>query len=680
MTHRGDRVAAAGLWLCVLLAASCAAADDVREAAAIDAAAASQTLSLLVHPDCAHAVVSWPRAIGVNVTCVESRSPSSTAAAAWRPLVASMPTAATAVNVTAESEARVTVTASDHPQVQSLTFSTRGGGSAGGRAVLTFSEDPLQYLAQLSRLTVRNMDLSDRDLDMMVPAALEEIQFLSTNLADMFFGIEPRNETSRLRRVEFTGSALATLPGILSERRYRQRLTVVNLRIAPGLDNNPLRLNATFYANTFENIDAEALVASTNVRFVGNCTERARIPGKVLQVCMDATLPEDAEGREEGSVYWDTSDSTAEPTTVSSSGLSTGVVVAIVVVSVVALIAIVWAIARWKRWSCMGSLDASDKSNALLETSDTSSTAARHGAHLALEDEVALSLDEPAIQALRLSMDDLEVGELLSEGAFGKVYRGTFQHREPVAVKRLSVVRQRDAVQVICFLSEAKLMASLSHERIVTFLGIAWTVPTDLHVVTELLDGGDLRSLLARYKQQRAPTGFNAAKLRIASHIAEALTYLHSRTPAILHRDLKSNNVLLTKEPLSAKLVDFGVARPHAESTLTVGVGTLRWMAPEVMLGGRYAAAADVFSFGIVLSELDTHELPYHGVSQEMTDAAIMTRVALGALHVEFSLDADADVVALARACTAFEPSDRPSTQEVCDRMHSLLTSHLELS
>ncbi|KAJ0406706.1 hypothetical protein P43SY_004531 [Pythium insidiosum] len=651
MTHRNDRVAAAGWWLCVVLAALCAAADDVREAAAIDAAAASQTLSLLVHPDCAHAVVSWPRAIGVNVTCVESRSPSSTAAAAWRPLVASMPTAAAAVNVTADSEARVTVTASDHPQVQSLTFSTRG---AGGRAVLTFSEDPLQFLAQLSRLTVRNMDLSDRDLDMMVPAALEEM--------------------------EFTGSALATLPGILSERRYRQRLTVVNLRIAPGLDNNPLRLNATFYANTFENIDAEALVASTNVRFVGNCTERARIPSKVLQVCMDATLPEDAEGREEGSVYWDTSDSTAEPTTTSSSGLSTGVVVAIVAVSVIALIAIAWAIARWKRWSCMGSLDASDKSNALLETSDTSSTAARHGARLALEDEVALSLDEPAIQALRLSMDDLVVGELLSEGAFGKVYRGTFQHREPVAVKRLSVVRQRDAVQVICFLSEAKLMASLSHERIVTFLGIAWTVPTDLHVVTELLDGGDLRSLLARYKQQRAPTGFNTAKLRIASHIAEALVYLHSRTPAILHRDLKSNNVLLTKEPLSAKLVDFGVARPHAESTLTVGVGTLRWMAPEVMLGGRYAAAADVFSFGIVLSELDTHELPYHGVSQEMTDAAIMTRVALGALHVEFSLDADADVVALARACTAFEPSDRPSTQEVCHRMHSLLTSHLELS
>ncbi|GLE06442.1 hypothetical protein PINS_up015689 [Pythium insidiosum] len=401
---------------------------------------------------------------------------------------------------------------------------------------------------------------------------------------------------------------------------------------------------------------------------------------------MDATLPEAAEGREEGSVYWDSTE-TPSAHDATTTTLSTGAIIGIVAASLVVVVTSVFLLLRWRRKQRVMKTDSggidNNKTRMLLETSDTSPTDERDGSRLralALEDEIALSLAEPEILALRLSMDDLEVGALLSEGAFGKVYTATYQRQQRVAVKRLSVVRQRDAVQVICFLSEAKLMAALSHPRIVTFLGIAWRVATDLHVVTELLDGGDLRTMLAQYKQHHAPTGFNATKLRLATHIAEALVYLHSRSPAVLHRDLKSSNVLLTSDAstsaaaMGAKLVDFGVARHDAESTLTVGVGTLRWMAPEVMLGGRYAAPADVFSFGVVLSELDTHELPYHGVSQEMTDAAIMTRVALGALHVEFSMsnDADADVVRLARACTAFEPSDRPSTHELCDRIHEL--------
>uniref|UniRef100_H3G7N6 Protein kinase domain-containing protein n=1 Tax=Phytophthora ramorum TaxID=164328 RepID=H3G7N6_PHYRM len=66
----------------------------------------------------------------------------------------------------------------------------------------------------------------------------------------------------------------------------------------------------------------------------------------------------------------------------------------------------------------------------------------------------------------------------------------------------------------------------------------------------------------------------------------------------VIHRDLKSKNILLN-EHLEAKLSDFGVSRERITGTMTAGVGTSLWMAPEVMMGGKYDAKADMFSFGV---------------------------------------------------------------------------------
>ncbi|KAG6953804.1 hypothetical protein JG688_00012639 [Phytophthora aleatoria] len=71
-----------------------------------------------------------------------------------------------------------------------------------------------------------------------------------------------------------------------------------------------------------------------------------------------------------------------------------------------------------------------------------------------------------------------------------------------------------------------------------------------------------------------------------------------------------SRNILLT-ESLDAKLTDFGASRIRSDATMTAGVGSSLWMAPEVMMGKRYGEKADVFSLGVVISEQDTHELPY---------------------------------------------------------------------
>ncbi|GLE02634.1 hypothetical protein PINS_up011475 [Pythium insidiosum] len=194
-------------------------------------------------------------------------------------------------------------------------------------------------------------------------------------------------------------------------------------------------------------------------------------------------------------------------------------------------------------------------------------------------------------------------------------------------------------------------------------------------VVTEFMPGGDLRSLLMKYAEQSLPTGFNQDKLKIALHVIEGLAYMHQLEPQVLHRDLKSRNVLLSTS-LDACLTDFGVSRERTDISMTSGVGTLRWMAPEVMQGGRYTETADVFSFGVVLSELDTHQLPYSVEGRNLPDAAIITQISLGRLQVSFSPWADINIVDLARRCMAMSPADRPSAKFVMNHLYRIYQHH----
>ncbi|GMF11547.1 unnamed protein product [Phytophthora lilii] len=214
--------------------------------------------------------------------------------------------------------------------------------------------------------------------------------------------------------------------------------------------------------------------------------------------------------------------------------------------------------------------------------------------------------EDPVIVAARISIDRVTLGTLIGRGGFGEVYRGRYRHQD-VAIKMLLQEKRKDLVQIQAFLTEIRLMATMEHPFIVQFIGIAWESLSDLYCVTEFMEGGDLRSLLNDYKANESPQGMDATKVEIAYQVAYALTYLHSLDPVVLHRDLKSRNILLT-ETLDAKITDFGTSRARSNETMTAGVGSWMWMAPEVMLGGHYDEKADVFSLGIVLSELDTHE------------------------------------------------------------------------
>jgi serine/threonine-protein kinase TNNI3K len=294
------------------------------------------------------------------------------------------------------------------------------------------------------------------------------------------------------------------------------------------------------------------------------------------------------------------------------------------------------------------------------------------------------SWNDPEILEARIPMDKLRVQQLLNRGGFGEVFLGTYRGRA-VAVKRLLPDRRKNMREVEAFIVEIKIMLSMDHPRVVGCLGVAWESWTDISCISEYMEGGDLRTLLERFEQdEHRAHGFDDDKIKIALHVAEGLAYLHDMDPTVLHRDLKSKNILLNNN-LDAKLTDFGVSRESADVTMTAGVGTSLWMAPEVMIGDRYNEKADMFSFGVVLGELDCQQLPYShakepGTDRKLPGTAILQMVAAGQLRLEISNSTPAAIYDLVMACTSLTPSDRPTAAEAFETLQSVARETLTIS
>lgn len=282
-------------------------------------------------------------------------------------------------------------------------------------------------------------------------------------------------------------------------------------------------------------------------------------------------------------------------------------------------------------------------------------------------------VSDPAIVTKRISVSQLTFLRVLSKGGNGEVWLGQYESRY-VALKCLLASKREDVSSLERFTDEIRLASVLEHPRIVSFCGVAWQSLLHLCAVTEYLERGDLETVLNH--STATSMLWEKEKLPMAMDIAEALVYLHSLEPVVIHRDLKSKNVLLDRH-LRAKLSDFGLSREtSAEDTMTNGVGTILWSAPEVLEGKRYDEKADIFSYGIVLSEIDTCMLPYgfnkeRGGKNKMKSMQIVHLVAEGKLLPTFRDDCPPEIVALARDCLELDPEKRPTAMEVVFRLRS---------
>ena len=212
-----------------------------------------------------------------------------------------------------------------------------------------------------------------------------------------------------------------------------------------------------------------------------------------------------------------------------------------------------------------------------------------------------------------ISLEELEFDEENSEigkGTFGDVLRGTWRGEE-VAVKFLKGSMTDSPESVKQFLDEINILKNLHHPNILLYMG-ACTIGPQYFFVTEFCENGNLFEFLHMVRDNKIT--YDDAR-RIALEIAYGMNYLHGFKPPILHRDLKSMNVLLDRN-CTVKLADFGNTRTF-QTQMTKQKGTFQWMAPEVIKGSVYSESSDVFSFGIIMNELVTRIPPYHGTDKK---------------------------------------------------------------
>ncbi|CAH0550582.1 unnamed protein product [Brassicogethes aeneus] len=203
----------------------------------------------------------------------------------------------------------------------------------------------------------------------------------------------------------------------------------------------------------------------------------------------------------------------------------------------------------------------------------------------------------------------------LGHGQFGEVWEGMWNNTTPVAIKTLKpgTMDPKD------FLAEAQIMKKLRHQKLIQLYAVC-TVEEPIYIITELMRNG---SLLEHLQGKGKSLKLNDL-IDMAAQIAAGMAYLESQN--YIHRDLAARNVLVGEGKV-VKIADFGLARLIKEDEYEARVGArfpIKWTAPEAANYSKFTIKSDVWSFGILLTELVTYgRIPYPG----MTNAEVLHQV-----------------------------------------------------
>uniref|UniRef100_A0A2N9EYE9 Protein kinase domain-containing protein n=1 Tax=Fagus sylvatica TaxID=28930 RepID=A0A2N9EYE9_FAGSY len=283
-------------------------------------------------------------------------------------------------------------------------------------------------------------------------------------------------------------------------------------------------------------------------------------------------------------------------------------------------------------------------------------------------------------RSLETATDQFSESRILGKGGQGMVYKGMLTDGRIVAIKKCNIVDEGNLEQ---FINEIIILSQINHRNVVKLLGCCLETEVPL-LVYEFIPNGMLFQYLQEGSEEFPLTW--DMRLKIATEIAGALSYLHSAASfPIYHRDIKSTNILLD-DKYRAKVADFGTSRLVAidQTHLTTLVyGTFGYLDPEYFQTSQFTEKSDVYSFGVVLVELLTGEKPVSAVrTQEVRSLATYFLLSMEENFLFDILDArvkmngdkqEIMVVAnLAKKCLHLSGKSRPTMREVTKELEGV--------
>ncbi|KAK5799251.1 kinase-like domain-containing protein [Linnemannia elongata] len=264
---------------------------------------------------------------------------------------------------------------------------------------------------------------------------------------------------------------------------------------------------------------------------------------------------------------------------------------------------------------------------------------------------------------MRIQWTDLKTYDIIGSGSFGRVFHGDLLGTE-VAIKEC-VRSDSRAFDEKYFKREVDILKQSRHPNIVQFMGICKRRKR-FYIITEFLPMGNLRRWI---QDDNKEFGWDT-RISFAIDISLALAYLHHKN--IIHRDLKGENLLIS-ENMRIKVCDFGFSRVEAQNATEMSrisyCGTDGYMAPEILLGEDFDCSVDVFSFGVILSEM---------MARHVVDSQHFQRIApdMGVSPDEILFRAQPgcpiELGELAIHCVQPLPQNRPVLRQIVERLTAI--------
>ena len=253
-----------------------------------------------------------------------------------------------------------------------------------------------------------------------------------------------------------------------------------------------------------------------------------------------------------------------------------------------------------------------------------------------------------------------KVLKLLGEGSFGKAYLcQNIQDNSQCVIKQiiLDVLDRQEKQET---LNEVIILRKLDHSNIIKFIdAFTKTKPNNtLNIVQEYADGGDLNKKIKKHKEKKSPLTENEI-INYLTQICLALNHIHKRK--IIHRDLKSGNIFLTKSGL-VKVGDFGIAKGFKNTweKAQTKVGTPYYLSPEIINSKPYDSKSDIWALGVLIYEMMTFKMPFNGISL----ASLSLKILKGFYQAP-PTSYSKGLIDLVKRCLNLDPKKRPSAENI---------------